>query len=713
MRSHPESSPPPLAALALAALGVLAGAARGRQEAAPEPAFEARLERFLAAADAAPERTALLVGIDRYPDVSGRGFPDLGGCTNDVERFGRLLVERFGFEERNVFRLLNEEATHANIVRAFERVLIRRSGADTEAVFYYSGHGSRTLDLGGSRAAEPTGTDATFVAHDSRLGADGEHDLADDELRSLLAALTARTGHVLVVTDSCHSGDVLRGEGRTRSVRDGHEPLDLEWVRRFWPADVPLVEDADEVQLPPDRYLHVAAAAPEEQAWELELEDEDGRESVQGTLTYFLVQALEAADPALTWRALIDDVAVRVASVRPQTVTTRGDSDRRVFGGAFERVAGYKAQAMPGGSLRVDAGWLQWIRPGSVLEIRDGRGAERLGTAEVVAATASVSRARWVDDPPDELPAGALRAIERSRSPEEPPLRVRVEDPELRPLLAGCELAELVEQGAADYRLRRGAEGEVRLETREGLTLFAEPLAQDDDAVRRLEDSLWSELRWRSLVLLATERGTYPLEVGFRQAGEEELAGLAQYAPVEVLADGTAGPDETGSAGARSARVRGVHEPTEAELERFARGELGPPRRLGVLEIRNPYDRDLYVYVLSVEESRARNPIAPLRGADPELLPAGATTRVLFGVRAMREWPLERPMRDRYLVLATTKPCELSLFAAPAVMRGAEEAPAPPLLELAFDGRLTRGARATVQPGGWGVSSFDLWVESP
>ncbi|MCA8971699.1 MAG: caspase family protein, partial [Planctomycetes bacterium] len=71
----------------------------------------------------AAAKVALLVGIDDY-QAGGEGatFHDLQGCVRDVQRFrSTLLSPRFGFKPEDIVVLTNEQATHENIVRAFDR----------------------------------------------------------------------------------------------------------------------------------------------------------------------------------------------------------------------------------------------------------------------------------------------------------------------------------------------------------------------------------------------------------------------------------------------------------------------------------------------------------------------------------------------------------------------------------------------------------------
>ena len=700
-RPFPTLRPRLRLAAGVASLAFLIGACGGG-EPAPRPTITARLTAFLERADPHPERTALLVGIDRYAEGDDRRFPDLAGCANDVRAMQRVLVERFGFEEHNVFTLLDEEATHAAILLAFHDVLLARASDGTEAFFYLAGHGSRIPDEGGWRTAEPDRLDSTFVAHDSRAeGRDGERDLVDDELRSLLAALCARTDRVTVITDCCHAGEITRGEERVRTAPRAARPLDRAWLAEVWPEGVPFTEDAPGEELPVARYLHLAAAERHERAWEVEVPEEEGA-TTHGAMTWLLVHALEHAPLDATWREIIDDVAVRVSILKPQTVNFRGTVDRRIFGGDGARVAGFRAEARSGGRLLVRAGWVHGLRVDSRLEVRDGRGEVVVGEAEVEAVDIATARARWIGETPDPLPPGAWRAIERTRGAGGAPLRVHVDDPERRARLdegGGILVVEAAEN--ADCRLRRTDGGGERLETLEGIAIQADG--------ETFEAALAAELRWRALNLLAGDRGSLPVILDFRPARAEELASVDRpglFHPVELL-------DPTLGRGLGGRRVRGGRalDPDEEE-RRLAAGE--PPYNLGILEVTNPHDRALYVHVFSIEESRAIRPVLPHRRTRLLLEPGESVTQRLQLVLP-RAWPLARAMRDRYVAIATLEPIDLSIFPHEPVLRGGETLTAPPpLIARAMEGPLLRGGEAAaIEPAGWGVTSLDLFVVAP
>lgn len=684
--------------------GPPAGATGAAQPSSREVPLGARLAAFAARASARPARTALLVGIQDY---AAEGVPRLRGCRNDVAHVERLLVERFGFPPEDVFTLLDEEATHAGIVRAFHAILIARAGAGTEAVFYLSGHGSRVPDRSGSVEAERDGFDSTYVAYDSReAGWDGEHDLTDDELRSLVAGLCERTERATVITDSCHSGEVLRATaGGAKSVAAGSRPLDEAWTAGFWPAGLPLREDGPDATLDPARYVHLAAAQRDERAWELEVDGPGGTPLVQGAMTYFLSQLLESARPDTTWRELVADLSVRVATVKPQTVNHRGSLDRVLFGGDARPLPGFPAE-LRAGELHVQAGWLFGLREESLLEVRDGAGDVALGRARVTRATSTSARAVWEGPSPGPEPRGALRALELERGSGEPALGVSVEVQELVPWLRACDLVELVPLEAA--QLRVFARGDLLfVETAEGLPV-ARPMERShgDEALgAALLEALRAERRWRALDLLALERGALPLAASFRTVREAEIASL--YRPAEVVE-----PDALRQG---VSRVVGAYELSADEREAAAAAGQRPLRMV-VLDLTNPHGIELYAYVLSLEEGRAVESVAPLPGQEPLLIPVAGERSIRVEVRARRDWPLARPMRDRYLVIATDRPVDFSLFRSRGALRGPADGSRrpPPLLARALEEGLVRGGpRASTAGAGWGITTVDLLVDQP
>ncbi len=155
----------------------------------------------------APARKALLIGIDAYTRVA----PPLNGPVRDARAMRSFLVERLGYEPRDVKMLLDGEATKAAIVDGIRRWLAAGTARGDEAFLYFSGHGAQQMD--GADRDERDGMDETLVPIDAALGADGQFEgmITDDEIAALLDELAGR--RVWVVVDACHSGTAWRGGG--------------------------------------------------------------------------------------------------------------------------------------------------------------------------------------------------------------------------------------------------------------------------------------------------------------------------------------------------------------------------------------------------------------------------------------------------------------------------------------------------------------------
>src|SRR5690606_28392350 len=116
---------------ALVVLGLLPVGGCSRDPAGePDPVL-ARIAAQIAGSED-PERVALLVGVGELAPGSDPGFASLHGCGNDVRRVAELLVERFDFAREDVVVLLDGEATHERVVRAFESVLLARARPGAE-----------------------------------------------------------------------------------------------------------------------------------------------------------------------------------------------------------------------------------------------------------------------------------------------------------------------------------------------------------------------------------------------------------------------------------------------------------------------------------------------------------------------------------------------------------------------------------------------------
>ncbi len=677
------------------ACGACSSAPRESPAAHADPAGLVAPAAQVAPAAGSSAKIALLVGIDDYPDDSG--VPDLRGCGGDVERMRALLVERFGFAPADVVVLRDEQATHAAIVQAFQSALVERARPGTQAVFFFAGHGSRVPDADTGPSREPDGLDSTYVAYDSRSdGAVGEHDLVDDELRSLVAAVGQRGAFTTVLTDSCHSGGGLRSVGglRARTVPQGRRGYDRRHGRGYWPVGVPYYDDSNVVTM--GSYVHIGASRRDQIAGEIDVETAVGTFVPSGVMSYHLGQTLAGVNPGTTWGSAVETASLQVVTaVSSQSLTWSGAMDQVVFGSSYAPVVGWRARQVESAYVEVDAGYMHGLRKGSELDIRTADGLNTYGRADVESLSGVQARARFRTPPSVNLRPTALRAVEVGRPGGEPPLRLWCEVPGLEPWFAGSNWVGLASSfETSDYVVRSGVGG-YQLWTPEGLPIpgwlpILPPTGADQLAWLGVCDPyLRREALWRSTSRLALESGGLQLDVSLVAAGPDDL---------------------------RIAAPQGWSRWTGAPIhDRRVVGGVGGELPMGVFRVRNPGRTAVHLSVLNLpEDSRARQVIEPAQGADPRVLQPGETCSLRVGFPSPDPWPLERAMLDRYLFLATLQPFDTWALSSEVELRGADEAPLPGVLRQAQGRYAVRGsAPVDLDRSGFGVAAYDVFVTRP
>jgi len=149
---------------------------------------------------------ALLVGLTRVDpnakDYIEKNDPErkdgIRGAQKDVENMESLLLNHGGFV---IHKLLTERATSKSILENINLAASSLNSGDL-FVFFFSGHGDPVPDKNGD---ENDKQDEALAAYD-RL-------IIDDELPPLWAKF--RPGvRILMISDTCHSGTIFRGQAR-------------------------------------------------------------------------------------------------------------------------------------------------------------------------------------------------------------------------------------------------------------------------------------------------------------------------------------------------------------------------------------------------------------------------------------------------------------------------------------------------------------------
>jgi len=140
------------------------------------------------------EQWVLTIGIDSY-----LSWPRLKTATNDAKALRKVLLERYHVDPSNVIELYDENATRKNILGAL-RDLSRKVKPDDSLLIFYAGHGHvDNITKKGSWIPVESSTD------------DPSAWISNQDIKDYLNIDAIKAKHVLLVSDSCFSGDFFRG----------------------------------------------------------------------------------------------------------------------------------------------------------------------------------------------------------------------------------------------------------------------------------------------------------------------------------------------------------------------------------------------------------------------------------------------------------------------------------------------------------------------
>ena len=274
---------------------------------------------------------ALLVGINKYPKPISR----LRGCLNDVAAVKDYL-ENLEEISLKTHVLADEKATKLAIVEGFEQFL-SQAQKDEVALFYFSGHGTREKAAELFWKSDPDQKLQCLIPYDGVVNAaDGNQYnlLANKELRYLINQLSKSGAHVLTIFDSCHSGGASRdlGSARARQYLPGSSdkasfPM-RKWEDFIFSSSIDEKAVADQPYdewLPEGAHIHLAAALPHEQAYEIK---------GQGIFTRKLLELLKYTGAKLTYtdlQSLIRNYVKQEFKQTPQVYASKGNSPLQYF----------------------------------------------------------------------------------------------------------------------------------------------------------------------------------------------------------------------------------------------------------------------------------------------------------------------------------------------------------------------------------------------
>lgn len=263
---------------------------------------------------------ALLIGIGDY---SMSGLTSLQGPANDLPLIKSVLLDKFQFQEKNITMLIDDKATHTGLQRAFSR-LARQLKPGDFVYIHYCGHGSQVPDKDGDEY--PGLYDQTWVPYGSRsfrMEGKDRCDITDDELYLWLMPIFNKTGHVVFVSDSCHSGSVTRGDVLTaRTV-----PID----RRDYPS---LSKSKNPGKKNFKGGILIGASQDDGLAYEASF-----NRKTHGLFSWYWAGFLRQVNPADTWGDIFKRTRILVNKhCDLQSPQFQGDPDQPVFGNDINQV---------------------------------------------------------------------------------------------------------------------------------------------------------------------------------------------------------------------------------------------------------------------------------------------------------------------------------------------------------------------------------------
>ena len=161
--------------------------------------------------EAFPEMTGgvtylLVIAIDAYEHM-----PRLYNCKKDADTLVDLLIGHYQFEEKQVIRLFDAQATLEGMHAAFRQLINVVTPRDNLLV-YYSGHGEYD-SLTGEGFWIPVG------GHQGRM-----HEyFPNDTVRRYLSSINSH--HTFLIADSCFAGALFEeGTGKSGGLRSERDP---------------------------------------------------------------------------------------------------------------------------------------------------------------------------------------------------------------------------------------------------------------------------------------------------------------------------------------------------------------------------------------------------------------------------------------------------------------------------------------------------------
>lgn len=140
------------------------------------------------------EYFALIIGVDDYLDTE---FHDLNYPSRDAINLQTILMNQYGFKEKNTSLLLN--STRSQIIVAFEEINQRIKKTDNLLVFF-AGHGHYN----------PNTKNGYWIPADGKKSSSANW-LRNSTIKDYISTINCR--HILLIADACFTGSIFKTRG--------------------------------------------------------------------------------------------------------------------------------------------------------------------------------------------------------------------------------------------------------------------------------------------------------------------------------------------------------------------------------------------------------------------------------------------------------------------------------------------------------------------
>lgn len=472
---------------------------------------------------------AFIIAIGDYPD--GNGWSDISS-QNDVGHIVAAL-EIVGFQSENIVIIKDQQATRNGILKAFDQFM-KKIGPGDQVYVHYSGHGQQIMDDANEEIDQ---LDEAIVPYDSPLYYEtgvyeGKNLIRDDELQKIsnrIRKKIGKSGQLVWVLDSCHSGTGLRGIGKARGT-------DIIMASSDFKPKVPSIEKSMEINNTGLKNLAPMLSLFGSSPRELNFETLDEQSKPVGSLSYSISQVLAEMNQPYSFEDFFSLVQQKMKVNAPrQSPQWEGPENVLLFEGQLmvTKNESFKVVEMIDATrYKIDAGSLADVYEGSTVKIFASSDPEVFAEAKVIHSNFNNSIVE-IENGMTVNSAEILRVqiIERAAPSIQLIVRNDTRESELWGPIIESSLSTInfIESDVNPDLYFRAVDHNLQVETKEGLTVMELPYSQDkDELIKQIATQVRSYLQAKFLRSFNSDLSDFDFQLSIVQVDCQTEESLIQ-----------------------------------------------------------------------------------------------------------------------------------------------------------------------------------------